>query len=507
MNIYKESNNEMNTNGDWNFIKKMRSIKEVYGNKTALVDQYNRYSFGDIYYISGKIASFINSKLDGYENCVGVIIDDSAKSVMLMLGIMCSGNFYLPIDSNLPKGQFDVVMKNTEMKTILVPSWKYDKLTDYRCYSFEDIIETASDRLFFADVDQRALLYGILTSGSTGTPKIILKTHQAMMVYISSFVDTFSVSEKEVIGSQIPFYSDAAQKDLFLMMYLGAGLVLIPQFMFTVPYALVQYMKEKDINYISWVPSAYGMVSQFDIFRKEQLTQLKYSFWVGERIHKRVLEYWKSYLPETEFYNIYGMSEIAGVCTYCNMNKESADIIPIGIPFKHCRLVLLNEANQLSDEGELLISTEALALCVLTDRGRRNLDKISINIDGKEELFYKTGDYGYLNSDRQYVITGRRDEQIKLNGYRIELQGIERVLQNYEFVNDVAVVFYKEKITAYIELNVDDPAVRENLKKYAKCNLSPYAVPHRYFFLDYMPYNRNGKRDKVYLQLLLQNEV
>ena len=412
----------------------------------------------------------------------------------------------MPVDPYLPKEQWNTIMNNTEMKIIFLPDRKYEKLVNCNFYSFEEIVESGEGE-FFADVEYNTPLYAVLTSGSTGNPKIILKTHKAMMVYISSFADTFSVSDKDKIGNQIPFYSDAAQKDLFLMLYLGAGLVLIPQFLFTVPYALVRYMNEVGITYISWVPSAYDMVARFDIFRKEQLTGLKYSFWVGERIHKKVFVYWKSYLTETEFYNIYGMSEIAGVCTYYNMSKESADIIPIGIPFKHCRLALLDEANQLSNEGELLVWTEALALCVLTDKGKKSLDQISVTIDGEDVLFFKTGDYGYLNADYQYVITGRRDEQIKLKGYRIELQGIERVLQNYEFINDVAVVFYEGKIIAFIVLNQDDDAVKEDLIKYVKSNLSRYAIPHRYIYLDYIPYNRNGKRDKVYLQFLLQNEV
>lgn len=492
---------------NWNFIKKIKQLKELYGNNTALTDRYNHYSYSDIYYFSGKIASFINNKLNSFENCIGVIADNSAQSVMLMLGVMCSGNFYLPIDPYLPKGQWNTIINNSEMKILFLPDRKYEKFVDYDCYSFEDIVELCSEGRFFADVQYNTPLYAVLTSGSTGMPKIILKTHKAMMVFISSFADTFSVSDKDKIGNQTPFYSDAAQKDLFLMLYLGARLILIPQFLFTVPYALVRYMNEVGITYISWVPSAYDMVARFDIFRKEQLTGLKYSFWVGERIHKRILAYWKSYLTETEFYNIYGMSEIAGVCTYYNMNKENADIIPIGIPFKHCRLALLSETNQLSNAGELLVWTEALALCVLTDKGKKSLDQISITIDGENVLFYKTGDYGYLNADYQYVITGRRDEQIKLRGYRIELQEIERVLQNYDFVSDVAVVFYEGKIIAFIALSENDDAVKEDLIKYVKSNLFRYAIPHRYVYLDHIPYNRNGKRDKVYLQFLLQNEV
>lgn len=497
----------MNVNIRQNFVECLKFVKETYGEKQALADQYNQYSFCELYEYSGKIALHINDTIKGYENCIGVIADGSAQSVILMIGVICSGNFYLPIDAKIHFLGLKDIADVTNMKMILTANDKFEHLEDIlNCYSFESILSKTVKRWYFADIDSDAPLYAVLTSGSTGKPKIVLKTHKAMMLYMSSFVKTFSISEREIVGNQIPFYSDAAQKDLFLMLYLGVGLILIPQYLFSAPYALVKFINEHDINYISWVPSAYGMISQFDIFRKEQLTKIRYSFWVGERINRNIVEYWKKFLPKTRFYNIYGMSEIAGVCAYYDMSGTIQEPIPIGIPFEHCILAFMDENKQLSDRGELLVWSDALGICVFTEKGKLDLDRVCICFGNEKRHFYKTGDYGYISSDNLFVITGRQDEQIKLNGYRIELQGIENVLQSYGYVNDVATIFYNSKIIAYIVLSEDNSLKREGCIKYAKRNLPRHAIPHRFIFIKDMPYSRNGKRDKIYLKNLLQNE-
>lgn len=493
----------MNTQDNFDFVQCLKKNKEIYGAKVVLSDRYKNYTFEDVYYYCGRISYFIKEQLKSKGNCIGVIADGSSKSILIMLGIICSGNFYLPLDPILPQSQLNAILEKTQMKMlILLKDSKEDFLCDIPCYFLERIIFSNFKELYFAEIGADEPLYAILTSGSTGEPKILLKTHKAMLLYISTFSRTFCLNSELIIGNQIPFYSDAAQKDLFLMLYLGAHLQLIPQFLFSVPYALIQYLNQNKIDFISWVPSAYGMVAQFDIFKKIRPFYLKYSFWVGESIHKKVVEYWKSYLVFTEFYNIYGMSEIAGVCSYYNMNNTVDEVIPIGIPLEHCKLIFRDECGCFVNQGELLIQSEALASYVFTDKGKKELEKICI----EGEYYYRTGDYGYLNARNEFVVTGRKDEQIKLNGYRIELQGLERIFLEYENVDEVAVVFVNKRIVAFIVLKQDDVEKRENLIKYAKQNIPRYSIPEKYVFLDTMPYNRNGKKDKGYLQSRLQKE-
>ena len=205
-------------------------------------------------------------------------------------------------------------------------------------------------------------MYAVLTSGTTGTPKVVLKKYGSMDIFIRNYIREFALTANEIIGGLIPFYSDASAKDIFCMVYLGAELFIMPCQYFAMPYALVKSMNEKRVTMISWVPSAYLLVMRFDILKAIVPKWLKTAVVVGEQISVKVIQYWKKYLSEMVFYNTYGMSELAGVCTWYKISADPRERIPIGRPFRHCSLMFADESLRPSDEGNLLVCSEALAV-------------------------------------------------------------------------------------------------------------------------------------------------
>ena len=469
-------------------------------NKIALVDIKKQYTFIDIYNYAGKISAYIHKNYQLCGDGIGISINGSAESLILILGIICSGNYYIPINSENPQELINETIALTNPKLLLSPNncKTATLIPSGTPLVFINEILNCTQELLFKNVTDESPLYAILTSGSTGHPKIILKNHLSMDEFIINFTHCFDIDETENIGNQIPFYSDAAQKELYLLIYTGCRITMIPQYYFALPYALVSYINSHNITILPWVPSAFDVIVKFNILKKDTFNGLKCTFWVGERIKRTSIEYWRNHFPHVRHVNIYGMSELAGICTYYNMNTELPEIIPIGTPLPHCTLTFW-DGESISSQGELLISSCSLATSIITERGLQTIDTVTLCYNHHFLRFYKTGDYGYLDQSGNYVITGRRDNMIKINGYRIDTSDIERTLERNTLVDNTSIIFYDNQLFAFVALSDDFPEARKALREFASQNLPRYSQPHTYYFLSSIPLNKNGKKDKTSL--------
>lgn len=162
---------------------------------------------------------------------------------------ICSGNYYIPINYENSTELINETISLTNLKLLLSPdNCTVDllKSADFDTIFISEILDNTND-LLFEKVTVQSPLYAILTSGSTGHPKVILKNHMTMTEFINNFNNLFYIGDTEIIGSQIPFYSDAAQKELYLLMCNGCRIILIPQYYFTLPYALIGFINNHNM--------------------------------------------------------------------------------------------------------------------------------------------------------------------------------------------------------------------------------------------------------------------
>jgi non-ribosomal peptide synthetase component F len=323
---------------------------------------------------------------------------------------------------------------------------------------------------------------------------------------VGAFCNTFPIDNNEIIGNQTPFFFDASAKDIYLMMKTGATLDIIPIELFAMPTMLIEYLNKKSITYLSWVPTAIAIVSQLSTFDFIIPTTIRRVFFVGEVMPMKHLNYWRRNLPNVQFVNLYGSSEIAGICCFYEVNREFADdaTLPMGKPLENCHVYLLDSESKLINKpnvtGEVFIASKALALEYFHDPKKTVASFMQHDFGSGMERCFKTGDLAQYDSDGNLLFVSRIDFQIKHLGHRIELGEIEAVAGALpEIVRCAALYdFNKKRIILFCETSSQEISARA-IQSILRNKLSSYMVPNK-IVLGVLPLNPNGKIDRAKLK-------
>ena len=292
--------------------------------------------------------------------------------------------------------------------------------------------------------------------------------------------------------------------DIFSTLKNGATLVLIPKKLFSFPIQLLEYLNKSKINTIYWVPSAMGIVAKWKALDYVNVTTLKTILFAGEVMPNKVLNRWREHIPNAMYANLFGPTEITDIALYYIVDREfkDEDILPIGVCANSMNAFALNENNDVITQGEI---GELYFKGPFLGNGyyclKEKTDEVFVQnpLNNKfSEKVYKTGDLVKINEFGEYEYIGRVDSQIKHSGYRIELGEIEHAANCIPDI-DVCVALYdsqKDHIVLLYQGRNDSGRVLGTLReKY----LPAYMLPDRIENIAKMPYNANGKIDRVKL--------
>ncbi len=497
-----------------NILEYLEKAAVCFPDRTAIGDDKGQIDYKTYQSAAKQIGSCLRKKgLADTGKPIGVMAERSRWVPVLFMGIVYSGNFYVPIAPELPVEKKEAVLKNTGIELVLSVNDILEWWTESGEEPWNNVVESnEAENVCFNSASDEQLLYMIYTSGSTGEPKGIVKTHGAMMDYVESFWKVFPSEEQEVIGNQTPFSFDASAKDIYFALKSGATLEILPSVLFSFPVKLLDYMNEKKVTMISWVPSALSIVSQMNAFEEVKPETLKKVFFVGEVFQVRQLESWRRELPAVRYVNLYGFSEIAGICCYYEVKREETfqetDPLPIGIPLGNCRVLLVDlEGNQVIQEkhitGELYVSSKALAKEYYQDQKKTEQSFVVKKFEKTGEgRYFRTGDKAYYNEEGQLVFASRRDFQIKHRGYRIELEEIEAAAKKMNGVANCGCVYEEEKQQLVLFYEPEKVVVLEEkeVKLFLRKQLPAYMLPGRVMCVDRIPVNANGKTDRMKLK-------
>ena len=354
-------------------------------------------------------------------------------------------------------------------------------------------------------------VYSIFTSGSTGIPKGVVVSHRGVIDYIDWAIETFHIYSTSVIGNQAPFYFDNSTLDIYLMYATGATLNIIPDTFFAFPAKLVEYLDEKKITFVFWVPFVLVNMANFKILDSRKPQYLRDVFFAGEVMPNKHLNYWRRNMPECRYVNLYGPTEITVDCTYYTVEREFNDDepLPIGFPCKNSDVLILNADFKpcvVNEQGELCVRGSSLALGYYNNP-QKTAEAFIQNPLNKHypEIIYCTGDIVYRNELGEIMYVGRKDSQIKHNGYRIELGEIETAALASQMIENCCVVydFMRKKIVLIYQAK-EEPNMIE-FRKVILTKVPKYMLPSEYHRVDVIKQNSSGKIDRKYYNDFISN--
>ena len=501
-----------------NVLKYLNHIVEEKPDKAAFSDGTDSLSFREVHRLSRSIGSFLHKK-GIYKKPVVVFMRKSPKEVTTFFGVVTGGNFYVPIDEEMPGGRIQLILDNVCSPLIIcdrdtIEITKSFDLGVSETILYDEIIQTEIDSAALDMIYHKAIdtdpIYIVFTSGSTGIPKGVAACHRSVIDYIEQLSEVLEFDENTIFGNQAPLYFDACLKELYPTLKFGATTYLIPKNLFSRPIALVEYLNTYKINTICWVVSALTLVSAFDTFATVKPEYLRTVAFGSEVFPIKQLRIWREVLPDAAFTNLYGPTEGTGMCCYYKVERELADdeAVPIGRPFPNREILLLKGDGKLAEsgeEGEICIRGTSLTLGYYNDPARTSEAFVQNPLNtAYPELIYKTGDIGRMNEAGELMFVSRKDYQIKHMGHRIELGEIEVNAGMVKGIQMTACIYdeKKSKIVLYFVGELSEKELTVELKS----KLPRYMLPNRTIKIDKLPFTANGKIDRVALKKMFSEQ-
>lgn len=480
--------------------------------KNAVQDASGSITFSELLRSAYVIADEIMGK-GVWKSPIGVYIPKGCRMVQAFAGINMSGNFYVPLDTKSPDTRILSILNVLE-SNVIITDQTHEAQVRKMCAKDVIVIDEVLKNQPKADANVENYLvnqidtdpvYSIFTSGSTGTPKGVVISHRGVIDYIDWANSAFKFDgENMVIGNQAPFYFDNSTLDIYLMYSTGATLDIIPESCFTFPADLVDYMNDHKISFVFWVPFALINVANKDIFSAKLPRYLKDVLFAGEVMPNKHLNYWRKYLPNCRYANLYGPTEITVDCTYYLVDREFADDepLPIGVECRNSDVLILVDHQReaaVNEEGELCVRGTSLALGYYNDweKTRKAFIQNPLNKHYPETI-YCTGDIVYKNESGEIMYVGRADSQIKHNGYRIELGEIENAILATKLVDNCCAVydFANKKIVLFYEATSE--ISKSDFRKGVSDRIPRYMIPTDYHREVVLKQNASGKIDRSY---------
>lgn len=465
----------------------------------ALVYPGGTLTYEELDLRSNQLAHFLIEKGVKPAMLVPVCFFRSPEMITGLLAVLKAGACYVPVDPGFPQQRVQHILDECAGTVILSHSRCQEKLAateQQRPIFIDDLSDEIAAMPVHAVISATTsahLAYVLYTSGSTGNPKGVMVEHRSVVNYIQHQTSFFKIDSTDRILQFSTFTFDAFAEQVFLALLNGARLYLITREIQLDPEALQQFIRQHGITHLHATPGYLKNLRPDGSY-----PELRRVVSGGEECNVHLAKLW---INQCQFYNKYGPTETTISSLIYHYNGHwTGENLPLGKPVSNTTVYILDRNGHLLPEGvpgELYIGGDGLA------RGYLHLHELTLEkfvpdtvtgVSGNR--LYKTGDLVKMLPDGNILFLGRIDEQVKINGYRIEPGEVKNALESLSAVNQAAVLAIPDnsggkKLVAYIVPAI--PFERTQLIADLKEKLPAYMIPAVIMPIEHIPLTSNGK--------------
>lgn len=484
-----------------------RSQVDQHPHAAALIDRQATLTYAELDRQSNAVAAYLIERGIQPGDLVPLLADRSAALIVGLLGISKAGAGYVPIDVSYPAQRKQFIAAQTGASFVLATSDAASIIDDFECVSIAKLATSSASPASLRPSPQQ-IAYVIFTSGTTGTPKGVVIEHQSLENLIAWHNREFLVQPSSRLTLMAKVGFDVSQWEIWSALCAGAALYLLDDETRIDTAALAAFYARNSVTH-AFVPTV--MAADVVAATSSLQTTLRYLFTAGEKLGPVDTD-----RATYTLVDYYGPTEATIFATVHRV--VSATLKPpssIGVPVAGAQVVILDDA--LADVaageiGELCIAGPGLARGYLNNK--MLTDEKFIVRNGTR--LYRSGDLARVLPDGSLQFLGRRDEQIKIRGNRVELGEIEAQLSLLPQIKKATVIVTAPVDAARKEIVVflvaaDNPARTDDLpaaiKTSLKAFLPDYMLPAHYLFIDHVPLTANGKTDKQALLQIYAQEI
>jgi amino acid adenylation domain-containing protein/FkbH-like protein/non-ribosomal peptide synthase protein (TIGR01720 family)/FkbM family methyltransferase len=435
------------------------------------------------------------------DTLISICVERSVEMIVGILGILKAGAAYVPIDPNYPQDRIQWILQDSGTSVLLTQSFLTEKLAltqlenpcQVICFDRTDFAESLTTNPSSQSTPDR-LAYVIYTSGSTGRPKGVMIEHRGLTNFVLASAHTSQVQPHSRFLQLASFSFDISIGEIAQTLAAGACLYLAKSETLLPSQVLVDFLTEHQISHLIIPPSVLSVLPP------ATLPDLQTIVVGGEACPAELVAQWAQ---RRRFVNGYGPTEstIGATIALCKPDGKKP---PIGQPLPNIRIYILDAHDRplpTGISGELCIAGVGLARGYLHRPDLTAAKFIEIELFGKTERIYRTGDLAKWNYDGNLEYLGRIDDQVKLRGFRIELGEIETVLSQHPQIQSAVVIAREDtpgnkRLVAYIVTQPQQTTTTSQLRQFLKTQLPDYMVPASFTILSALPITPNGKVDR-----------
>jgi len=450
-------------------------------------------TYGELYRRSTRLANSLLARGLGPGETAAIRMERGIGLVTAILGVLQAGGSLLTIDPSYPQERVDLMLEDVSPRSFLTEA------------NLEELLAAGHEQAPNVPRNEQDLIYIIYTSGSTGRPKGVMAAHGAVSHFIDWEREQFSVREGDRVSQFTSQAFEPFMRDLFLPLCSGATLCIPPHSLLQDGASLLAWLEAEEISLVHCVPSLFRQILhalKTTEGAAERLPRLRAVMMVGEALQTKLVKQWRETMgSRTKLYNFYSPTE-ATMVKVCHPVVEQSLLrktVPVGEAIPDAELLVLDEEGRecgICELGELAIASRYLALGYYK---RPDLTEQAFTQWGERRL-YRTGDLGRRLPDGEVEYVGRKDDQVKVRGHRVEPGDLSAVISEHPSV-ELAVVLPRKRADGEADLLAFFTASQagltaDEMHSFLKKKVPSFLMPAQMHLLDEWPLTANGKVDR-----------